>query len=85
MTVEPHTVRVIYFAILREEAGLTEETVRTFARTAEALYTELRDRHGFGLPARRMKLVVNDEFVEWSHRIKAGDSVAFIPPVAGGC
>jgi molybdopterin converting factor small subunit len=27
---------------------------------------------------------VNNDFADWSRRLEAGDSVVFIPPVAGG-
>ena len=35
------TIKVQYFAVLREKRGVSEETVRTTAATALALYTEL--------------------------------------------
>ena len=44
------TVQVQYFAILREQRGVTEEKLSTGAGTAEALYEELRARHRFTLP-----------------------------------
>jgi molybdopterin synthase sulfur carrier subunit len=29
-------------------------------------------------------VAVNTEFADWSRRLNAGDTVVFIPPVAGG-
>jgi molybdopterin synthase sulfur carrier subunit len=77
-------VRVRYFAVLREQRGLDEERVATDAATAAELYEELRVRHGFTLPADRLRVAVNDEFEAWSAAVRDADSVVFIPPVAGG-
>ena len=78
------TVNVQYFAILREQRGVTVEQLSTAAGTAEALYEELRSRHGFTLPAARIRAAVNDEFVAPGAALRNGDRVVFIPPVAGG-
>lgn len=77
-------VRVQYFAILREQRGLTEETLATAAATPAALYDELRARHRFTLPGERIRAAVNDEFVAATTPLRDGDRVVFIPPVAGG-
>jgi molybdopterin converting factor subunit 1 len=78
------SLTVQYFAILREQRGLTEEKLATIAATPAALYDELRARHGFTLPADRVRAAVNDEFVSASATLRDGDRVVFIPPVAGG-
>lgn len=75
---------VLYFAILREQRGLSEEHVESAAATPSALYAELSARHGFSLPQDRLRVVVNESFADWDSEIGEGDSVAFIPPVAGG-
>jgi molybdopterin synthase sulfur carrier subunit len=75
---------VQYFAILREQRGQTEEKLATAATTPTALYDELRARHGFTLPADRVRAAVNDEFVPSTATLRDGDRVVFIPPVAGG-
>ena len=75
---------VQYFAILREQRGLTEEKLATTAATPTALYDELRDRHGFTLPADRVRAAINDEFVPPTAVLREGDRIVFIPPVAGG-
>jgi len=81
---ETRTVHVQYFTILREERGCREESVATNASTAAEFFDELQKRHGFSLGRDRFKVVVNEEFVGWSHPIAEGDSVVFVPPVAGG-
>jgi len=73
-----------YFALLREQRGLTEETVETNASTPTALYEELRARHAFSLPANRVRAAVNGAFVAADATLKDGDRIVFIPPVAGG-
>lgn len=78
------TVCVRYFSVLREQRGLADERVTTSTSTASELYEELRGRHGFTLPADRMRVAINDEFESWESEIRDGDALVFIPPVAGG-
>ena len=78
------TVTVQYFAILKDESGCDEEQVTTSASTALDLFEELRLRHGFSFDTTGLKVVVNEEFRGWDHPIADGDTVVFIPPVAGG-
>ena len=78
------TVHVQYFAILREQRGLSQEKLATAADTPAALYEELRGRHQFTLPADRIRAAVNDSFVDAAAPLRDGDRVVFIPPVAGG-
>lgn len=77
------TVRIEYFAILRERAGRSSEQIDTSAATAADLYEELRRRYPF--PQRSaLKVAINDEFGDWHAKLADGDRVVFIPPVAGG-
>lgn len=78
------TVRVQYFALLREQRGLAAETLETAAATPAALYAELCARHPFTLPAEQLRAAVNGDFASWTRPLAAGDEVVFIPPVAGG-
>ena len=77
-------IRVQYYAILREQAGRSEESVHTAAATPRDLYNELKSRYPFSLPAELLRVAVNAEFGDWSQKLANGDSVVFIPPVAGG-
>ncbi len=77
-------IKVQYYAILREQAGRSEETVATAARTARDLYAELQRRHPFSLGAESLRVAINAEFSDWSQPLVEGDAVVFIPPVAGG-
>ena len=73
-----------YFAVLREQAGCSEESLDTFATTPAELYEEVQARHGFTLPLSMLRVAVNEEFRDWSSPLAANDHVVFIPPVAGG-
>ena len=78
------TVRIQYYAILREQAGRSEETLDTSAGTPAELFAELRQRHPFQLTSAQLKVALNSEFSDWQTPLKHGDTVVFIPPVAGG-
>ena len=80
----PKKIHIQYFALLREERGLNEETLETTAQTASDLYRELRQKFNFRLPVDVLKVAVNDEFVRWDTPLKGNDHIVFIPPVAGG-
>jgi molybdenum cofactor guanylyltransferase len=77
-------LKIQYYALMREQAGRSDETLETTAATPADLYSELKARYGFSLAPEQLKVAVNSEFASWSHRLAAGDSVVFIPPVAGG-
>lgn len=81
---EPISLRVHYFAVLRDQAGRSEETVATGARTPRELYEVLRQRHGLKLLPEQLRVAINDDFADWNRPLRAGDSVVFLPPVAGG-
>ena len=76
------TVR--YFAILREQAGASEETLETSASTPSALFDEIAQARGITLGRNALKVAVNEAFVPMDHVLEEGDAVVFIPPVAGG-
>jgi molybdopterin converting factor small subunit len=78
------TIHLQYFALLREQRGLGGEQLQTQAATAGQLYEELRQRHGFTLPAERLRVAVDGEFAPWSTPLADGAQIVFIPPVAGG-
>jgi molybdopterin-guanine dinucleotide biosynthesis protein A/molybdopterin converting factor small subunit len=77
-------LKIQYYALMREQAGRSEEVVETSAPTPADLYSELKARHGFTLSREQLKVAVNSEFSPWSRKLAAGDAVVFIPPVAGG-
>nr|WP_246505608.1 MoaD/ThiS family protein [Coralloluteibacterium stylophorae] len=74
----------MYFASLRDAAGIAQEWVETDAADLASLYETLRARHGFGLARERLRVAVDGEFASWSDAPRAGSEIAFIPPVSGG-
>ncbi len=80
----PMQLTIQYFALLREQAGRSEETLETLAATPADLYNELHSRYGFTLAREQLKVAVNSEFADWSRQLRSGDAVVFLPPVAGG-
>jgi molybdopterin converting factor small subunit len=80
----PKSLTITYYAILREQRGLSEETFESSAATPGELYDMLRAVHGFSLDAHQLKVVINDAFQPWDTPLSPGDQVVFIPPVAGG-
>jgi molybdenum cofactor guanylyltransferase len=77
-------VSVRYFALLREQAGRGSEAVQTAARTPQQLYEQLQRDRGLQLAPQFLRVAVNDEFGDWQQPLADGDTVAFLPPVAGG-
>ncbi|MFZ0550852.1 MAG: NTP transferase domain-containing protein [Steroidobacteraceae bacterium] len=77
-------INIQYYALLREQAGRSSETLVTTAVTPRELYEQLRQRYPFSLAPEMLRVAVNSEFSDWGQRLNAGDSVVFIPPVAGG-
>jgi molybdopterin synthase sulfur carrier subunit len=76
--------RVLYFASLRDRAGIDVEQVESRAGDARGLYAELRLRHGFSMTEERLRVAINGAFAPWEQRLHDGDEVVFIPPVSGG-
>ena len=77
-------ININYFAILQDERGQSSETVETKADNPADLYAELRGQYSFTLTKCKLKVAINDEFSDWDQKLKEGDNVVFIPPVAGG-
>lgn len=80
-------VRVLYFAAVRELVGVDEEALELPAEIADvgALRGWLGARHR-GLAERmgHVRVARNEVFVEDAERLAPDDTIALIPPVAGG-
>ena len=81
---ESKKVSVRYFALFREQRGLSDEVLNTSAATLSDLYRELSSLYRFSLPIDKVRVAVNDEFCDWQNPIEENAKVVFIPPVAGG-
>lgn len=77
-------VTVLYFAGLRDAAGVASESFDTAAPDLRVLYLELRARYGFELPIDRVRVAVDGAFARWDDVPRDGSEIAFIPPVSGG-
>ena len=78
------SVVVLYFASLRDAAGVDSEVVEGDAADLRALYEGLRQRHDFVLPVSQLRVAVDGAFAQWDDAPRDGSEVAFIPPVSGG-
>jgi len=78
------TITVKYFAMFREHAGVSEETLELDAATALDVFEQTRARHGSNEPIGHCKVAINDEMADWTASVKDGDVVLLFPPVAGG-
>ena len=77
-------VEVLYFASLRERAGVGSERLQTSAADLRALYAEVQARHAFAFPAERLRASMDGAFAPWDTPLREGAEVAFLPPVSGG-
>ena len=78
------SIRVQYFALFREKAGVEEQTLSSLSQTLRELYSEVSKLNGFDLPVEMIQVAVNDEFSKMDQPLRDGDRIVFIPPVAGG-
>ena len=78
------SITVRYFALFREHAGISGETVSLEADTAADVFASLKHRHGSTEPLGHCKVAINDAMADWSTPVHDGDVVLLFPPVAGG-
>ena len=83
-------VTVLYFASLREKLGCSREQLALPATTStvSSLVEVLRSREGQWpeafAPGRNWRVAVNQNMADLATPVKAGDEIAFFPPVTGG-
>jgi len=82
------TIRVLYFASLREQVGTPGEDLDESPATVAGLRNLLMARGGAWQSAlaqgRALRVAVNQEMAQPTTPVKPGDEVAFFPPVTGG-
>ena len=78
------SIKVLYFAILKDERGLDSEVIETEVSNAQELYCEIKDKHQLTIAPERLTVAINDEMSSWQEKLSSNDVVAFLPPVAGG-
>lgn len=81
-------IRVLFFARLREQLGSSGEEVDIADGASVAtLRAQLASRSAAwreALEARNLRIAVNQDMAAADQVLKAGDEVAFFPPVTGG-
>ena len=83
-------VKVLFFAGLREQLGTAAEEIELpgDVTTVAGLRNFLSDKNQSWKSAlaetKAIRMAVNQDMAQPSARIKAGDEVAFFPPVTGG-
>lgn len=77
------SVTVLYFAVLREAAGVSEEQLPV-PDSLSMLYAALQEQYGFKHAQNQLRVACNGAFCDWRYQPVDGDVIAFIPPVSGG-
>ena len=79
-------VTVLYFATLRDRAGVRQETIDLpEPASISHLKSQLAEHHpGLSVPLETVLVAVNRDFAPEDQPLSDGDEVAFFPPVSGG-
>jgi MoaE-MoaD fusion protein len=76
-------VTVLVFGPLRERVGADE--IQVDGATVQEVWDEVVRRHpAAGVDAASVRAARNLNYCEWTTAVQSGDTIAFIPPVAGG-
>jgi sulfur-carrier protein len=75
------TIRVLYFASLRERLGRGADEL---AQLPATVLDAWRAGTGEGTPPPGVLCAVNQDYSDWDAPLRDGDEVAFFPPVTGG-
>ncbi|MBY4837772.1 molybdopterin synthase sulfur carrier subunit [Pantoea sp. DY-5] len=80
-------IKVLFFAHVRELTGTASLDLQpdyADVATLRAALAEKGDRWALALESGKLLAAVNQTLVPMSHPLRAGDEVAFFPPVTGG-
>ncbi|MFA0813227.1 molybdopterin converting factor subunit 1 [Microbulbifer epialgicus] len=80
-------VKILFFARLRQQLGTGEITLADFSGSLAALRETLCEQHpewATHLQRDDVRAALNQQLVDTSTAVGAGDEVAFFPPVTGG-
>ncbi len=79
---------ILYFAWIRERIGEPKERVETGASTVRGLVNQLiarNERYAAALSdLNSYRVAVDQELVDFDHRIEHAREIAFFPPMTGG-
>jgi len=93
ITMEPISVKVLYFASVREQLGniqeekyAIEKEITTLKQLVEEIKNKHKDNEGFKELLDRSMIAVDDEYQYELGTIvlKGNEEVAIIPPISGG-
>jgi len=81
-------IKVVFFAALREQLDCSELTINSekISTVADLKHQLASKNEQWGTLFNNTSLLsaVNHDMVDNTHKINAGDEVAFFPPVTGG-
>lgn len=77
-------IRVLLFADLQEKAGIREIEISAEKLTINGIRKHIMELYPQLTAIKTAMPAVNEEYAEGEQVVKAGDIVAFIPPVSGG-
>ena len=83
-------IQLVFFAKLREDLGIAQEEIPLpeHVDNVDALRRHLMTRGGAWQEAlalnKSLRVAVNQEMAKADTSVRAGDEVAFFPPVTGG-
>ncbi|GAM59584.1 molybdenum cofactor biosynthesis protein moaD [Vibrio ishigakensis] len=80
-------IKVVFFAQVRELVGVDEVTVEAETATVDEIRQQLLQQGGkweLALESGKLLAAINHTMVPLTAEAKAGDEVAFFPPVTGG-
>lgn len=82
-------ITVLFFARLREDVGiarveLAAADLHSIADVVEMLVADHGERMRQALAGTNIIVAINHEVADFAAAVRAGDEVAFYPPVSGG-
>ena len=78
-------IRLMFFAVLKEELGMSGMTVEGSFGTCEAVVEFFEQKFPrVRMILSRCQFAVNGEFVDRTAILQEGDELAVLPPVSGG-
>ncbi|MEH7381728.1 molybdopterin converting factor subunit 1 [Bacillus sp. JJ1533] len=76
-------ITILFFAHLQDMAGTDRITLHANQITLSSLKEQLESKHGLK-NLDQIMFAINEEYAVDDDVVKAGDTVALIPPVSGG-
>lgn len=77
-------IKVLFFAGMQEQAGTGEYELVTEEMAVSEIRAKIKEEFPAVTGTERAMVAINEEFTNEDDTARAGDIVAFIPPVSGG-